>query len=65
MREESNVGRKEINTDNLDVTGLEFDDATHTYRLDGSGIIGSPQISQKDTAIGSSAFGHCAAQGFI
>ena len=36
------MGRKEINTDNLDVTGLEFDDATHTYRLDGFEI---PSVS--------------------
>ena len=54
-REESNVGRKEINTDNLDVTGLEFDDATHTYRLDGFEI---PSVSAIMEPLSRSKYAH-------
>lgn len=54
-REETDVGSKEISADKLDIVGLEFDDATHTYRLDGFEI---PSVSAIMEPLSRSKYAH-------
>ena len=49
------MGSKEISADKLDIVGLEFDDATHTYRLDGFEI---PSVSAIMEPLSRSKYAH-------